>query len=338
MWQTFPFSRHSSYKELCHLLDVLRPRDVHPCTFELSEWSEESSMQALFGKHCAGDIFSYDQAMRLKRQQMQHVALSNKPNDSTPTPNPIMNSKGGLILGIKRKPESTQKESGVIFDTKPRPKRPRNGDKNLGYLSDIEGEDELAPGKGRSDGNTEETQGLAIARSRAEYRARLDPSSPLNQDEACNIDTPVLSIGLPSIKPSILSKSKDLLPPSAGTQVSPIDISDDDDEASTIKTQSAQGVARPSNIPLVGSLDGAIDHEYELEEDDEHKQDTQITLSDAAFESQDVVLSSEFRDDVKARRKGAYVKAKEAIRTPNGGKGIGLLSVRMNHGEDDVEI
>lgn len=43
---TFPYARHSSYPELCHLLQVLKPRDVWPCTVSPREWFENG--QCLF--------------------------------------------------------------------------------------------------------------------------------------------------------------------------------------------------------------------------------------------------------------------------------------------------
>ncbi|KAK0709662.1 beta-lactamase-like protein [Lasiosphaeria miniovina] len=38
---TFPYSRHSSYQELCHLVGAFRPRDVWPCTVSPAEWYEK---------------------------------------------------------------------------------------------------------------------------------------------------------------------------------------------------------------------------------------------------------------------------------------------------------
>lgn len=37
----FPYSRHSSYDELCQLLQVLKPRDVWPCTVQPVRWIKE---------------------------------------------------------------------------------------------------------------------------------------------------------------------------------------------------------------------------------------------------------------------------------------------------------
>ena len=34
----FPYSRHSSYPELCHLVEAFKPRDVWPCTAIQREW------------------------------------------------------------------------------------------------------------------------------------------------------------------------------------------------------------------------------------------------------------------------------------------------------------
>ena len=37
---TFPYSRHSSYAELCHLVRVFQPKDVFPCTVDEDNWHE----------------------------------------------------------------------------------------------------------------------------------------------------------------------------------------------------------------------------------------------------------------------------------------------------------
>ncbi|ODA81458.1 hypothetical protein RJ55_04425 [Drechmeria coniospora] len=57
----FPYSRHSSYPELCHLIQVLRPMDIWPCTVDAKRWAAEGiSIKTLFGQHCAGQIFQHD--------------------------------------------------------------------------------------------------------------------------------------------------------------------------------------------------------------------------------------------------------------------------------------
>lgn len=37
---TFPYSRHSSYPELCDLVKAFTPKDVFPCTVDETKWHE----------------------------------------------------------------------------------------------------------------------------------------------------------------------------------------------------------------------------------------------------------------------------------------------------------
>lgn len=61
----FPYSRHSSYSELRHLVKELQPRDVYPCTVGLDHWEELNlSMESLFGDLCSGREFKYDVNIR----------------------------------------------------------------------------------------------------------------------------------------------------------------------------------------------------------------------------------------------------------------------------------
>ncbi|KAM6480720.1 hypothetical protein HDV62DRAFT_381286 [Trichoderma sp. SZMC 28011] len=57
----FPYSRHSSYAELCNLVSAFKPRDIWPCTFHLEAWQKNAmSIQSLFGKYCSGNLFAHD--------------------------------------------------------------------------------------------------------------------------------------------------------------------------------------------------------------------------------------------------------------------------------------
>ncbi|WEW58316.1 hypothetical protein PRK78_003784 [Emydomyces testavorans] len=60
----FPYSRHSSYEELCALVEAFRPKDVYPCTVDADSWTESVSMQNLFGHLCSGTVFPHDNEMR----------------------------------------------------------------------------------------------------------------------------------------------------------------------------------------------------------------------------------------------------------------------------------
>ncbi|KAL2755481.1 hypothetical protein ACRALDRAFT_2058915 [Sodiomyces alcalophilus JCM 7366] len=61
---TFPYSRHSSYPELCHLVQTFAPRDVWPCTVDPIQWHKENiTIRSLFGRYCSGDTFAHDLQM-----------------------------------------------------------------------------------------------------------------------------------------------------------------------------------------------------------------------------------------------------------------------------------
>ncbi|KIY02843.1 uncharacterized protein Z520_01308 [Fonsecaea multimorphosa CBS 102226] len=60
----FPYSRHSSYNELRDFVGLFRPRDICPCTVCPETWTEELSMQALFGDLCSEQTFYFDQETR----------------------------------------------------------------------------------------------------------------------------------------------------------------------------------------------------------------------------------------------------------------------------------
>jgi hypothetical protein len=59
----FPYSRHSSYSELCLLVDALRPKDVYPCTVDENTWTPEIGIQSLFGTYCSDTTFRHDSEM-----------------------------------------------------------------------------------------------------------------------------------------------------------------------------------------------------------------------------------------------------------------------------------
>ncbi|KAK1527782.1 artemis protein [Colletotrichum paranaense] len=62
---TFPYSRHSSYQELCDLVRIFRPKDVWPCTVNPVDWLRNTtSIRYLFGNLCSGDTFAHDMEMK----------------------------------------------------------------------------------------------------------------------------------------------------------------------------------------------------------------------------------------------------------------------------------
>ncbi|KAH2316420.1 hypothetical protein KXV47_001110 [Aspergillus fumigatus] len=82
----FPYSRHSSYEELCELVSAFKPRDVYPCTVDALEWDEDVSMRNLFGQLCSGHEFVHDQYMRdtiANDEELQSRKRARYEDDST---------------------------------------------------------------------------------------------------------------------------------------------------------------------------------------------------------------------------------------------------------------
>ena len=72
----FPYSRHSSYSELCEFVAAFKPRDVFPCTVDEVTWTPELSMKALFGEHCSAQTFRHD-------AEMMHVFRARREHEET---------------------------------------------------------------------------------------------------------------------------------------------------------------------------------------------------------------------------------------------------------------
>jgi hypothetical protein len=59
----FPYSRHSSYSELCELVAAFKPQDVFPCTVDEGHWTPDLSIQSLFGEYCSASTFRHNAEM-----------------------------------------------------------------------------------------------------------------------------------------------------------------------------------------------------------------------------------------------------------------------------------
>ncbi|KAK4542801.1 hypothetical protein LTR36_006177 [Oleoguttula mirabilis] len=102
---TFPYSRHSSYGELCDLLDVFKPKDIHPCTVDYSTWTPVHSMDFLFGHLYPGSVptFSYDQKMlRVRGPSKQSFVSTSRPSTA-----------GSATSGKQDSPENARSREGT---------------------------------------------------------------------------------------------------------------------------------------------------------------------------------------------------------------------------------
>lgn len=69
----FPYSSHASYNELRHLVSAFKPRDICPCTGDEETWSEEVSVQTLFGDLYPVSYFDHGRQLKMRLQDRNEV-------------------------------------------------------------------------------------------------------------------------------------------------------------------------------------------------------------------------------------------------------------------------
>lgn len=92
---TFPYARHSAYPELRHLVETFRPKDVWPCTVDVSQWEERDiTMQKLFGSSCSRDVFQHDLVMQEIRElhKMENAIPDEQDIQGTTTSTQVLSS------------------------------------------------------------------------------------------------------------------------------------------------------------------------------------------------------------------------------------------------------
>ncbi|KAF2430179.1 hypothetical protein EJ08DRAFT_679454 [Tothia fuscella] len=111
---TFPYSRHSSYSELCDLVAAFRPKDIYPCTVDENTWTPDLSMRALFGEHCSGDIFAHDAEM-MEKYDARMMNLESQDTRNTETQR---ESQGSQDL-LSQRSITSAKNDGVQLEQVP---------------------------------------------------------------------------------------------------------------------------------------------------------------------------------------------------------------------------
>jgi hypothetical protein len=110
----FPYSRHSSYSELCELVAAFKPKDVFPCTVDEERWTPELSMQNLFGHSCSEEVFCHDTEMtelytsRMQRHLREKRGCEESQNETQTIDERLLNS----TITVKRIRES-EENSGL---------------------------------------------------------------------------------------------------------------------------------------------------------------------------------------------------------------------------------
>ncbi|OAA69646.1 hypothetical protein ISF_02916 [Cordyceps fumosorosea ARSEF 2679] len=121
----FPYARHSSYEELCHLVGTFKPLDVWPCTEDARWWWRNGhSIASYFGEFCSGTDFAYD--------RMLQVAYPDPPPPPPEEDEDARSTQTSKLasVNISERPSSSSQWRHVGPDDEerpdlPAPKRPR---------------------------------------------------------------------------------------------------------------------------------------------------------------------------------------------------------------------
>lgn len=303
------------------------------------------SIEYLFGHLCLGSTFAHDEEMKLLASQRETLKESANDRDLQ-----IMtSSREGSVNQRDKSPVSllgsaSDPESHALDDLERVPKRPRTSSSFLGnhqadldmgsppidalspkrklsvftqsfksYVRESKRENILPTPKSTDPASNH--SGEYTSTSRTAVFSRQGPSAALHLENDPNAST--LADG------HLVNRPVDL---HRGTQAEPIELSDGD--------PSSQG--NEAGDFLLEEMPEPDDMQNTLNES-QLDLETQVTLSDAAFESQS---SHKSNPDSKAMR---LRKRKEAYKAAKGPSGIwesdhGLISSGAHHGEEEVEL
>ena len=317
---------------------AFKPVDVYPCTIDEDYIDLRVTIASLFGHLCFGSTFAHDQEMESFASQQKTLKRSMNDRDSQSMKSPGERSvdqrgtsPGSLLLS------ASDPELDALENLKRVPKRQwtspavlRNHEDGLSLENKTT---EAFTPRRKLRGFTQSLKST-LRKSKRET-AFPGPRSPINSakdilvmSQTAIVALPASSAG-PDLKddPKANTLQKEYLADRPvgvhhGTQATPIELSDSDPSSQGNEAGDflLEEMPEPKELPnaLTESQLGA---------------ETQVTLSDADFESQSLHASDAVRLQ---QRKEAYRAAKE----PGGIWGIdhGLISSHAHHGEEEVEL
>lgn len=303
------------------------------------------SVEYLFGHLCFASTFAHDEEMKMLARQREIITIRANDRDSQT----MKSSREGSVDQPDTSPMSllgsTSDPESRAFDNLERmPKRPRTNPTFLGNHQGVLDMKSLPTGvlspKRKSPGFNQTFESY-LRRTKRENMVPISTSTnPTSNHVGGNTGTSrtamigrqgsSAALGLENA-PSAKTLGTELLANSPkdvhrGTQAEPIELSDGDPSS---QVNEAGGFLL-EDMPEPDDIRNAF-------EESQLDPETQVTLSDAAFESQLSHTSNPGIKNMKMQqRKEAYKAAKE----PNGiwENDHGLISSNAHHGEDEIEL
>lgn len=338
----FPYSRHSSYEELCDLVKAFKPVDVYPCTIDEDYMNLSKSIDGLFGHLCFGSTYAHDEDMKRLASQREPLKRRTDDRDSQSIPSPKEGTVDQRVTSPVSLLESASDPESHAFDDLERvPKRART---SPSFLGDLQGDHDLSTevlSPRRKLPESEESLKSYVRQSKREKKqptpkswdppsnhiggysdtSRTAISGHQGSSAASHFDNDPNANTLQNGR-----SAKSPVDVHRGTQAEPIELSDGDrsSQCNGAGDFLLEEMPEPDDIP--NSLNrNLLDPE------------TQVTLSDAAFESQSSHTSNPNINTMRLQ------KRKEAYKAVRESSGIwetdhGLISSNAHHGEEEVEL
>lgn len=113
----FPYSRHSSYGELCSLIEAFKPEDIFPCTVVPEKhWRPNHSMAYLFGHlYIDPPKFRHDQTML--RKMSERPAPAKSPPVQKEMRTPEISTSPGTLPPTSSTPSKTTSKRKLLAES-----------------------------------------------------------------------------------------------------------------------------------------------------------------------------------------------------------------------------
>ena len=325
------------------MVKAFEPVDVYPCTINEDYLDLSVSIASLFGHLCFGTTFAHDEEMELLASQRETLKRGTNDLDSKSMPSSgeaSVNQRGTSPLPIVLGSESDP-ESHALNDLDRVPKRPRT---SPSFLRSQRGDPKMSL---PTEVSTFRQSFPRLKRSFGRYLGQSTRENLSVPTKSSNPDSNHISSCMGTSQTALFGNQGHVIVPNLrnnprantvgnehsanrgvvvrpGTQAEPIELSDGDPQGNQDGDFLLDELPEPDEVPGA-SCESQLDSE------------TQVTISDTAFESQSPRTSNPDSRAVRLQqRKEAYKAAKES----SGIWGVdhGLISSSAHHGNEEVEL
>ncbi|OJD17690.1 hypothetical protein AJ78_02215 [Emergomyces pasteurianus Ep9510] len=314
----FPYSRHSSYAELCNLVKAFKPQDIMPCTVNAATWNEDVSMRTLFGHLCSGTNFSHDEFMRSSVHGRDHRPQKRR-------------RMGSDASSTKQSTQKTDSDVLLIQENELPPIVPSTA---------INGT--------KSEPDTDHCPEIQIQQNDISPRAATDASQQTSQDESLESIQNTASQS-PSLNSQLIAIKRSMKEKYLNHEVEfhiPYSFSDLDNTndyfsqrtwQAQSQTQKSVSLSSSQQRPIQEDPDSNDHEDSNSQVDNTSNDESALSPSSSAFDSQQTITTCTTRNARKKRRIAAYHAARNGTYEA-WSSFYSPISAGNNHTEEEIEL